>query len=80
HVFAVIDRKIDAPGILLAQQEGIITGTDWRPFLSENIDIIIEVTGDEKIFQILRDEKNKKTVLIPGSVAFLVAKLMEEKE
>ncbi|GHI01038.1 sigma 54-interacting transcriptional regulator [Neobacillus kokaensis] len=80
HVFAVIDRNIDAPGILLAQEEGIRTATDWKPFLTDKIDIIIEVTGDEAVFQNLRNGKNKKTVLIPGSVAFLVAKLMEEKE
>ncbi|MGG3470907.1 sigma 54-interacting transcriptional regulator [Neobacillus pocheonensis] len=80
NVFAVVDRNLDAPGILLAQREGIKTGTDWQPFITENIDIIIEVTGNDAVFQALRDVKNKKTVLIPGSVAFLVARLMEEKE
>ncbi|WP_066060699.1 sigma-54 interaction domain-containing protein [Neobacillus soli] len=79
-VHAVIDRNLDAPGILIAQEEGIKTGTSWLPFLKENIDIIIEVTGNENVFQELRNSKKKKTVLIPGSVAFLVSKLMEEKE
>lgn len=80
NVHVVIDRHLDAPGILLAKKEGIKTGTDWKPFLKENIDIIIEVTGDDSVFQSLRNAKDKKTVLIPGSVAFLVSKLMEEKE
>lgn len=80
NVSVVIDRNLDAPGILLAQKEGIKTGTDWQPFLTENLDIIIEVTGDENVFQKLRNEKSQKTILIPGSVAFLVSKLMEEKE
>jgi PAS domain S-box-containing protein len=80
HVKVVIDRNLDAPGVILAQTEGIKTGTDWKPFLSENIDIIIEVTGDEQVFQELRNTKDKKTVLIPGSVAFLLARLLEEKE
>ena len=53
----MIDRNLDAPGILSAQEEGIKTGTDWKPFLSENIDIIIEVTGDEHVFQELRNSK-----------------------
>ncbi|MEH7354106.1 sigma-54-dependent Fis family transcriptional regulator [Neobacillus drentensis] len=79
-VDVVIDRNLDAPGVLLAQEEGIKTGTNWRPFLTEDIDIIIEVTGNDTVFQELRDAKNKKTILIPGSVAFLVSKLMEEKE
>lgn len=80
NVFAVIDRNTKASGILLAQQQGIKTGSDWRPLLNENIDIIIEVTGDDNVFQQLRNEKKKKTILIPGSVAFLLSRLMEEKE
>jgi len=79
-VDVVIDRNVDAPGVLMAQEAGIKTGTSWRPFLTDAIDIIIEVTGNDAVFQELREAKNKKTVLIPGSVAFLVSKLMEEKE
>ncbi|WP_144547614.1 sigma-54-dependent Fis family transcriptional regulator [Bacillus sp. X1(2014)] len=79
-VSVVIDRNLNAPGILLARKEGINTGTDWQPYLTNQIDIIIEVTGNEVVFQELRNAKNKQTVLIPGSVAFLVAKIMEEKE
>ncbi|MDN3016582.1 sigma-54-dependent Fis family transcriptional regulator [Paenibacillus sp. BSR1-1] len=80
NLHAVVDRNLDAPGIKIAQEEGIKTGTCWQSFLNENIDIIIEVTGNDEVFQEIRDTKNKKTVLIPGSVAFLVARLMEEKE
>jgi PAS domain S-box-containing protein len=79
-VQAVIDRNDDAPGVLLARREGIDTGTDWHPYLTDNIDIIIEVTGNDKVFQALREAKNKKTILIPGSVAFLLSRLLEEKE
>ncbi|MEH7305580.1 sigma 54-interacting transcriptional regulator [Neobacillus drentensis] len=79
-VCAVIDRNLDAPGVLLARQEGIKTGTNWHPYLVDKIDIIIDVTGDESVFQELRKAKKEHTVLIPGSVAFLVAKIMEEKE
>jgi PAS domain S-box-containing protein len=80
NVQVVIDRNSDAPGIILAQRVGITTGTDWLPYLNETIDIIIDVTGNEKVFQELRNAKSKKTVLIPGSVAFLLAELLEEKE
>ncbi len=79
-VGVVIDRKLDAPGILLACEEGIKTGTDWHLFLADNIDIIIEVTGNDTVFQELRKAKKQNTVLIPGSVAFLIAKIMQEKE
>ncbi|PFP27408.1 sigma-54-dependent Fis family transcriptional regulator [Bacillus sp. AFS073361] len=79
-VSVVVDRNLNAPGMLLARKEGINTGTDWQPYLTDQIDIIIEVTGNEVVFQELRNTKSKQTVLIPGSVAFLVAKIMEEKE
>ena len=79
-VVVVIDQNPNAPGLGIAREDGMKTGTSWQPFLNEEIDIIIDVTGDEAVFQGIREAKNKKTVLIPGSVAFLVSKLMEEKE
>ena len=79
-VKVVIDRNLDASGMVLARTEGISTGQDWEPYLTENIDIIIDVTGDDRVFQAIWEEKNKKTVLIPGSVAFLFSKLLAEKE
>jgi PAS domain S-box-containing protein len=76
----VVDHNPNAPGLQFAKQEGIQTGSDWRPLLTEEIDIIIEVTGKHEVFEELRDARSKNTVLIPGSVAFLISKLMEEKE
>jgi PAS domain S-box-containing protein len=79
-VAAVIDINPSAPGIIAAEKAGIETGSDWRPYMTDALDIVIEVTGDEKVFRDLRDARSKNTVLIPGSVAFLLAKLLEEKE
>lgn len=79
NVVVVADKNPSAPGLLYAQQEGIQTTCDWRSFLTDEIDIVIEVTGDELLFKQLRESKSKNTILIPGSVAYLVAKLMEEK-
>lgn len=63
-VQVVIDRNENAPGFILARKEGIKTGTCWKPFLNEEIDIIIDVTGDDEVFQAIRNAKNRKTVLI----------------
>lgn len=76
----VVDHNPNAPGLQFAKQEGIQTGSDWRPLLTDDIDIIIEVTGKHEVFEELRDARSKNTVLIPGSVAFLISELMEEKE
>ncbi|MDF2902787.1 MAG: transcriptional regulator [Bacillus sp. (in: firmicutes)] len=76
----VIDKSKTAPGVKLALEEGIQIGTDWRPYINEGIDIVIEVTDDPLVFEGLRRTASKKTLLIPGSVAFLFALLLEEKE
>ncbi|WP_456274102.1 sigma 54-interacting transcriptional regulator [Bacillus sp. AK031] len=79
-VAAVCDLDENSPGILFAKERGIAHGRDWRNFLDEKIDIVVEVTGDQKVFEELRDSRGKNTVVIPGSVAYLVAKLLGEKE
>ncbi|MEW8972265.1 MAG: sigma-54-dependent Fis family transcriptional regulator, partial [Mesobacillus sp.] len=79
-VVAVVDINPDAPGIIAAQKAGIQTGSDWHKYISDQLDIIIEVTGEDDVFKELRDARGKNTVLIPGSVAFLLATLLEEKE
>lgn len=79
-VKAMVDIDPDAEGLLLANESGIPTGADWRQFMKQDIDIIIEVTGNEQVFIDIREARSKSTVLIPGSVAFLIAKLLEEKE
>lgn len=77
---AMVDINPDAEGLRLAKECGIPIGTDWRLFMDQGIDIIIEVTGNEQVFIDIREARSKNTVLIPGSVAFLIAKLLEEKE
>ncbi len=80
EVVAVVDINPRAAGIIAARKAGIPTGTDWHEYMSSDLDIVIEVTGEENVFKELRDARSKNTVLIPGSVAFLLATLLEEKE
>ncbi|MFO1443536.1 sigma 54-interacting transcriptional regulator [Bacillus sp. Bva_UNVM-123] len=80
EVIAMVDRNADAEGILLAEKKGIATGTDWRQFMKQEIDIIVEVTGSKEVFLDIREAISNNSVLIPGSVAFLLARLIEEKE
>ncbi|MCA1030670.1 sigma 54-interacting transcriptional regulator [Bacillus timonensis] len=80
EVAAVVDLNEDAEGILLAKSLNIKTGTRWEDFLTQQIDIVIEATGNTEVFKSIREKRSKKTVIIPGSVAYITAKLMEEKE
>lgn len=79
-VVAVVDCNPNAPGLLMAKRDGIATGTDWRQFIKQDIDMIVEVTGEKDVFIELRDAKMNNSILIPGSVAFIIASLIEEKE
>ncbi|MBM7693238.1 PAS domain S-box-containing protein [Peribacillus deserti] len=79
-VTSIVDMNENAPGILLAKQMGIQTGSDWREFIDQNLDIIIEVTGSEAVFKSIRNTKHPDTVLVPGAVAEILAKVFKEKE
>lgn len=80
EVVAVVDRNKRAPGLELAKTMNIRTGSDWRPFLTNDIDIVIEATGEQHVFEEIRKKRQKNTVVIPGEVAYIIAELVEEKE
>lgn len=78
NVVAIVDKDDYAPGISRAKSEGIPHGSDWRHYLSKDLQIIFDVTGDPVVFSDLRQNIPSNTVLIPGSVANLLVKLMEK--
>ncbi|MEI5908156.1 sigma 54-interacting transcriptional regulator [Bacillus spongiae] len=80
HVCGVVDIDEQSPGIQYAKQHDLPHGENWRDFLSDSIDIVIEVTGKQKVFEEIRESRSKNTVLVPGSVANLITKLLGEKE
>ena len=61
-VIAVVDLNENASGILLAKELGIPVGNDWRQFLNDSVDIVIEVTGEQKVFENIRDKRAFKCV------------------
>ncbi|MGP4107325.1 sigma 54-interacting transcriptional regulator [Virgibacillus sp. L01] len=79
-VVGVVDRKSTAPGIQKAQEYGIPSDYTWEKWINKDIDIIIEATGDEKVLENLLEKRNRKTVVIPGTVAYIISELFEEKE
>ncbi|MFC4324045.1 sigma 54-interacting transcriptional regulator [Litchfieldia salsa] len=79
-IVSVIDPNPNAPGRLLAKQLNICEDNDWSQYLSDDIDIVVEATGDEEVFKEIRESRGKNTVVIPGAVARITAQLMEEKE
>lgn len=73
-VKVVIDKDLQAPGILQAKKEGILVGDDWQEFLTDDIDIVIDVTGDEQVYQELL-----KVVMIPLASTIIMPSLIELK-
>lgn len=79
-IVAVIDKKDDAPGILLARRLHIPTDNNWTRWLHNDLDIIIETTGDDTVLNSILKQKNERTIVIPGSVAYIIYELFAEKE
>lgn len=80
NIVAVIDARQDAPGIRLARSLGIEVGTDFRPYLSSDIDVILEATGDPAAYEEILRLKQEKTVLIPGTFTAIIMKLIRERD
>ncbi len=61
-IVAVADKKDDAPGLVKARENGLFVTNDYNDlFDRDDIDLIMELTGDQDVFnEILK--KKKKTV------------------
>ncbi len=82
EIRGVIDRNRNAKGLKIAQQLNVPIGYDWEKWLHdhEEVDIIVEATGDEKVLEALLKARGSKTIVIPGSVAYIISELFDEKE
>ncbi|MFJ7971474.1 sigma 54-interacting transcriptional regulator [Psychrobacillus sp. NPDC096389] len=79
QVTAIVDINEEAPGMIYAREHQIPTFSDWKPLLSGNIQIIIDVTGQKAVFQELLANRPATAVIIPGEIANLIVTLLEEK-
>jgi len=79
QVTGVVDINEEAPGMIYAKKKRIPTYSDWTVPLSGDIQIIIDVSGQKKVFQELLANRPATAVLIPGGIANLIVTLIEEK-
>jgi PAS domain S-box-containing protein len=80
QIVAVVDIDEKAPGMKLAKEMNIATGTDWHDFMNEEMDFIIEATGKQEVLDEIRKQCAPNTIVVPGTVARMMAELVEEKE
>lgn len=80
EIVAIIDRNQHAKGLELAKAHQIPTDSNWESWIDSDIDIVIEVTGSEAVLAALMKRTHHDTIVIPGSVAYIISELFVEKE
>lgn len=80
NVSAIVDIDEQAPGLAVARKLGISQGSDWKTFLTNDVQIVFDVTGEKKVFDELLISIPMHTLLIPGSVANLLVGLLNENK
>lgn len=80
EVIGVIDINPKAKGLQFAKEQGISVGEELDPFLTVDVDVIFDMSGDYHLHKVLLAKKQATTLLIPGDIAKIVTKLAHEKE
>lgn len=80
NIVGVIDKNPHAPGMKLAKKYNIPADSKWNKWLDKEIDIIVEATGDDHVLEELIHHRKGQTVVIPGTVAYIISELFNEKE
>ena len=80
-IVAVADINPEAPGFLLAKEQGIYTTTDYRvlPHL-ENLDLIIELTGKEELLEDLIRNKPPQAQVLDYTISRVISDMVSFKE
>ncbi len=85
-IVAVAEPREDLESVKKAKQNGIAYYRDARDMLSsleDSIDVLFDLTGDAvlrtELYEILSKTANKKTIIVPEPVAFLIWSLITSK-
>lgn len=76
-IVVVIDKNLDAPGILLAKKLGLSFSQSIDAIAGKDADIIIEVTGSSKVAEILNEKYGKTHKIIDSQGALLIMTLVK---
>ena len=79
-VVAVIDPDAEAPGLQVAQRQGVPTALSYEAYLHKEVDVILETIGDQGIFQELERKKQQSTELLSSSIADIIKSITIHKE
>jgi len=86
-IIAVAEPREDLESVKIAKEKGIAYYRDARDMLrslEDSIDVLFELTGDAvlrtELHEILSQSGNRKTVIVPEPVAFLIWSLIVQGE
>lgn len=77
-VTMIIDRNVNAPGVELAKTLRIPYSQNLEDINANNTDIIIEVTGNENLRNIIKDKFENKCTIIDSKSALLLSMLVSK--
>ena len=80
EVEAIIDIDKHASALEIAKQHQITIDDDWRKYINNDLHMIFDLTGQTEVYQALLKAKQDHVVLIPGSVANMLVRLLTEKD
>lgn len=80
EVVNVCDISETAPGILMAERDGILTSQSVEKFCKNEMEIIIEATGLTEVQQQIEQLKSSQTSVMEAEGANLMMYIIEEKE
>lgn len=78
NVSIIIDKNINAPGIVLAKELGKKYSHSIDDIDHNNTDMIIEVTGSEKVANLLNEKYGGSCKIIDSKSAYLIMALIKQ--
>lgn len=75
-VVAVADKKDNAPGLVRARENGLFVTKDYNDFFDrDDIDLIMELTGNQDIYNDIVHKKKKKVRAVDHRIAALLREI-----
>jgi PAS domain S-box-containing protein len=79
-IVAVADTNPEAPGFLLAKEQGIYTTTDYHDFFQlSNVDLVIELTGKEDLLTDILQHKTPDMQVCDHAISRLISDMVSFK-
>jgi len=77
HIMMVVDKDIGAPGMVLAGELGIPCSTSIDDIVFSEIDLVIEVTGNDKVTALISEKCCGRCKIIDSQGARLIMNLVQ---